>query len=142
MYFIIYIFICFHSSLICGPSRILWIWRILHLHPHLCAVRKPLSQHLFTVIKPHLLRRKTLCTFSNHHLRIKPCLLKFPDSLRFCPCRFVTPNHKSDLDTTPRTPTPFKNAMEKYGPLRPLVRYLQSMNLHVVTSNCCHRPSV
>lgn len=33
---------------------------------------------------------------------------------------FITPNHKSDLDTTPRTPTPFKNAMEKYGPLRPL----------------------
>ncbi|TRY97808.1 hypothetical protein DNTS_008294 [Danionella cerebrum] len=34
--------------------------------------------------------------------------------------RFITPNHKSDLDTTPRTPTPFKNALEKYGPLRPL----------------------
>ncbi|XP_016087079.1 myb-related protein B-like [Sinocyclocheilus grahami] len=33
---------------------------------------------------------------------------------------FITPNHKSDLDTTPRTPTPFKNALEKYGPLRPL----------------------
>ncbi|XP_064161395.1 v-myb avian myeloblastosis viral oncogene homolog-like 2b isoform X2 [Anguilla rostrata] len=33
---------------------------------------------------------------------------------------FITPNHKSDFDTTPRTPTPFKNAMEKYGPLRPL----------------------
>lgn len=33
---------------------------------------------------------------------------------------FVTPNHKSDLYTTPRTPTPFKNAMEKYGPLQPL----------------------
>ncbi|XP_034724376.1 v-myb avian myeloblastosis viral oncogene homolog-like 2b [Etheostoma cragini] len=33
---------------------------------------------------------------------------------------FVTPNHKSDLCTTPRTPTPFKNAMEKYGPLQPL----------------------
>uniref|UniRef100_A0A674E595 V-myb avian myeloblastosis viral oncogene homolog-like 2b n=1 Tax=Salmo trutta TaxID=8032 RepID=A0A674E595_SALTR len=33
---------------------------------------------------------------------------------------FITPNHKSNLDTTPRTPTPFKNAMEKYGPLRPL----------------------
>ncbi|XP_041837583.1 v-myb avian myeloblastosis viral oncogene homolog-like 2b isoform X2 [Melanotaenia boesemani] len=33
---------------------------------------------------------------------------------------FVTPNHKSDLCTTPRTPTPFKNAMEKYGPLKPL----------------------
>ncbi|KAJ8385338.1 hypothetical protein AAFF_G00190540 [Aldrovandia affinis] len=33
---------------------------------------------------------------------------------------FITPNHKSDFDITPRTPTPFKNAMEKYGPLRPL----------------------
>ncbi|XP_029630531.1 v-myb avian myeloblastosis viral oncogene homolog-like 2b [Salmo trutta] len=33
---------------------------------------------------------------------------------------FITPNHKSNLDTTPRTPTPFKNAMEKYGPLRPM----------------------
>lgn len=33
---------------------------------------------------------------------------------------FITPNHKSDLCTTPRTPTPFKNAMEKYGPLQPL----------------------
>uniref|UniRef100_A0AAY4EIV6 Uncharacterized protein n=1 Tax=Denticeps clupeoides TaxID=299321 RepID=A0AAY4EIV6_9TELE len=33
---------------------------------------------------------------------------------------FITPNHKSDLDNMPRTPTPFKNAMEKYGPLRPL----------------------
>ncbi|KAG5274767.1 hypothetical protein AALO_G00139910 [Alosa alosa] len=33
---------------------------------------------------------------------------------------FITPNHKSNLDANPRTPTPFKNAMEKYGPLRPL----------------------
>ncbi|XP_023662130.1 v-myb avian myeloblastosis viral oncogene homolog-like 2b isoform X1 [Paramormyrops kingsleyae] len=33
---------------------------------------------------------------------------------------FITPNHKSDMDITPRTPTPFKNALEKYGPLRPL----------------------
>ncbi|KAG9353321.1 hypothetical protein JZ751_017898 [Albula glossodonta] len=33
---------------------------------------------------------------------------------------FITPNHKSDFDNTPRTPTPFKNAMEKYGPLQPL----------------------
>ncbi|XP_060897386.1 v-myb avian myeloblastosis viral oncogene homolog-like 2b isoform X2 [Labrus mixtus] len=32
---------------------------------------------------------------------------------------FVTPNHKSELCTTPRTPTPFKNAMEKYA-LMPL----------------------
>lgn len=35
---------------------------------------------------------------------------------------FITPNHKADLDRTPRTPTPFKNALEKYGPIRPLVR--------------------
>ncbi|XP_037107525.1 v-myb avian myeloblastosis viral oncogene homolog-like 2b [Syngnathus acus] len=33
---------------------------------------------------------------------------------------FVTPNRKSELYMMPRTPTPFKNAMEKYGPLRPL----------------------
>ncbi|CAN9512577.1 unnamed protein product [Ophioblennius macclurei] len=33
---------------------------------------------------------------------------------------FVTPNHKSELCTTPRTPTPFKNAMEKYGALQVL----------------------
>lgn len=33
---------------------------------------------------------------------------------------FITPNHKADLDRTPRTPTPFKNALEKYGPIRPL----------------------
>ncbi|XP_077583129.1 v-myb avian myeloblastosis viral oncogene homolog-like 2b [Stigmatopora nigra] len=33
---------------------------------------------------------------------------------------FVTPNHKAEISTMPRTPTPFKNAMEKYGPLQPL----------------------
>ncbi|XP_062842774.1 v-myb avian myeloblastosis viral oncogene homolog-like 2b isoform X2 [Trichomycterus rosablanca] len=33
---------------------------------------------------------------------------------------FITPNHKADLDRMPRTPTPFKNALEKYGPIRPL----------------------
>uniref|UniRef100_A0AAZ3PRI2 V-myb avian myeloblastosis viral oncogene homolog-like 2b n=1 Tax=Oncorhynchus tshawytscha TaxID=74940 RepID=A0AAZ3PRI2_ONCTS len=37
-----------------------------------------------------------------------------------CASKFITPNHKSNLDTTPRTPTPFKNAMEKYGSLRPM----------------------
>ncbi|XP_027010595.1 v-myb avian myeloblastosis viral oncogene homolog-like 2b isoform X2 [Tachysurus fulvidraco] len=31
---------------------------------------------------------------------------------------FITPNHKADLDRTPRTPTPFKNALEKYGTIR------------------------
>lgn len=38
--------------------------------------------------------------------------------------RFVTPNHKSELCSTPRTPTPFKSAMEKYGQLHPLVSIL------------------
>ncbi|XP_028667934.1 v-myb avian myeloblastosis viral oncogene homolog-like 2b [Erpetoichthys calabaricus] len=33
---------------------------------------------------------------------------------------FITPNHNSEMHTTPQTPTPFKTAMEKYGPLRPL----------------------
>ncbi|XP_068598934.1 v-myb avian myeloblastosis viral oncogene homolog-like 2b [Brachionichthys hirsutus] len=33
---------------------------------------------------------------------------------------FVTPNRKSEFCSTPRTPTPFKSAMEKYGPLQPL----------------------
>ncbi|XP_048354176.1 myb-related protein B [Sphaerodactylus townsendi] len=33
---------------------------------------------------------------------------------------FVTPDQKYATDNTPRTPTPFKNALEKYGPLRPL----------------------
>nr|XP_056700848.1 myb-related protein B [Euleptes europaea] len=33
---------------------------------------------------------------------------------------FVTPDQKYAADNTPRTPTPFKNALEKYGPLRPL----------------------
>lgn len=37
--------------------------------------------------------------------------------------RFVTPNHKSEFCSTPRTPTPFKSAMEKYGPLQPLVSF-------------------
>ncbi|XP_030067637.1 myb-related protein B isoform X2 [Microcaecilia unicolor] len=31
---------------------------------------------------------------------------------------FITPNHM--MDTTPHTPTPFKNALEKYGPIKPL----------------------
>ncbi|KAM4032132.1 myb-related protein B isoform 2-T2 [Anomaloglossus baeobatrachus] len=33
---------------------------------------------------------------------------------------FVTPNHKCLGDNTPHTPTPFKNALEKFGSLRPL----------------------
>lgn len=38
------------------------------------------------------------------------------------PGRFVTPDQKYSMDNTPHTPTPFKNALEKYGPLKPLVR--------------------
>ncbi|XP_048205411.1 myb-related protein B isoform X2 [Perognathus longimembris pacificus] len=34
--------------------------------------------------------------------------------------RFVTPDQKYSMDNTPHTPTPFKNALEKYGPLKPL----------------------
>uniref|UniRef100_A0A670K4Y4 MYB proto-onco like 2 n=1 Tax=Podarcis muralis TaxID=64176 RepID=A0A670K4Y4_PODMU len=33
---------------------------------------------------------------------------------------FVTPDQKYITDNTPHTPTPFKNALEKYGPIRPL----------------------
>ncbi|KAG8513376.1 Myb-related protein B, partial [Galemys pyrenaicus] len=33
---------------------------------------------------------------------------------------FVTPDQKCSEDNTPHTPTPFKNALEKYGPLKPL----------------------
>ncbi|XP_075384845.1 myb-related protein B [Tenrec ecaudatus] len=33
---------------------------------------------------------------------------------------FVTPDQKCARDSTPHTPTPFKNALEKYGPLKPL----------------------
>lgn len=33
---------------------------------------------------------------------------------------FVTPDQKYSVDNTPHTPTPFKNALEKYGPLKPL----------------------
>lgn len=50
-----------------------------------------------------------------NYLFVTPCLFVL---LLF---RFVTPNHKSELCSTPRTPTPFKNALEKYGPLQPLV---------------------
>ncbi|NXS29189.1 MYBB protein, partial [Pomatostomus ruficeps] len=33
---------------------------------------------------------------------------------------FVTPDQTYVVDNTPHTPTPFKNALEKYGPIRPL----------------------
>ncbi|XP_006498938.1 myb-related protein B isoform X2 [Mus musculus] len=32
----------------------------------------------------------------------------------------VLPDQKYSMDNTPHTPTPFKNALEKYGPLKPL----------------------
>lgn len=33
---------------------------------------------------------------------------------------FITPNHRYVMENHPHTPTPFKNAMEKLGPLKPL----------------------
>ncbi|NXT97710.1 MYBB protein, partial [Buphagus erythrorhynchus] len=33
---------------------------------------------------------------------------------------FVTPDQTYVVDNTPHTPTPFKNALEKYGPIKPL----------------------
>lgn len=43
--------------------------------------------------------------------------------------RFVTPDQKYVVDNTPHTPTPFKNALEKYGPIRPLVSIGQVCSL-------------
>ena len=66
---------------------------------------------------------------SSHSLFIsndQPIILRLQINCVLYSCRFVTPNHKSDLCTTPRTPTPFKNAMEKYGPLQPLVSICDS----------------
>lgn len=48
--------------------------------------------------------------------------------------RFVTPNHKSEFCSTPRTPTPFKSAMEKYGPLQPLVSIFTRAATRMATS--------
>ncbi|EDL06316.1 myb-related protein B [Mus musculus] len=36
------------------------------------------------------------------------------------PSSEVLPDQKYSMDNTPHTPTPFKNALEKYGPLKPL----------------------
>lgn len=44
-----------------------------------------------------------------------------PSSFPLSTARFVTPDQKYVVDNTPHTPTPFKNALEKYGPIRPLV---------------------
>ncbi|PKU29306.1 hypothetical protein llap_20390 [Limosa lapponica baueri] len=43
-----------------------------------------------------------------------------PSSFPLSAARFVTPDQKYVVDNTPHTPTPFKNALEKYGPIRPL----------------------
>lgn len=43
--------------------------------------------------------------------------------------RFVTPDQTYVVDNTPHTPTPFKNALEKYGPIRPLVITGQGVGL-------------
>ena len=45
------------------------------------------------------------------------------------PGRFVTPDQKYSMDNTPHTPTPFKNALEKYGPLKPLVCAMVAVTL-------------
>lgn len=66
---------------------------------------------------PATVRREEVLHHSTYIIFIKSSLAKMLFSHRF-----VTPNHKSELCTLPRTPTPFKSAMEKYGPLRPLVR--------------------
>ena len=49
------------------------------------------------------------------------------------PGRFVTPDQKYSRDSTPHTPTPFKNALEKYGPLKPLVRGMAGLVLQPFT---------
>lgn len=49
-------------------------------------------------------------------------LLSFAELPPLARGRFVTPDQKYSMDNTPHTPTPFKNALEKYGPLKPLVR--------------------
>lgn len=51
------------------------------------------------------------------------------------PDRFVTPDQKYSMDNTPHTPTPFKNALEKYGPLKPLVCAMVAVTLCGVDSS-------
>lgn len=58
------------------------------------------------------------------YLHLNPLLdwkFRTLNSPSFCNFRFVTPDQKYVADNTPHTPTPFKNALEKYGPLRTLV---------------------
>lgn len=47
--------------------------------------------------------------------------LNQPSELSPCVFRFVTPDQKYIAENMPHTPTPFKNALETYGPMRPLV---------------------
>ncbi|KAM4032133.1 myb-related protein B isoform 3-T3 [Anomaloglossus baeobatrachus] len=50
---------------------------------------------------------------------------------------FVTPNHKCLGDNTPHTPTPFKNALEKFGSLRPLPQTCESfLSMSLNESSC------
>lgn len=86
----------------------------------------------FAVLPPHKLnqlrsRFQTVnstfmdCFFC--HLSESSLVFKNDSALLFCMYvfRFVTPDQKYKADNTPHTPTPFKNALEKYGPIRPLV---------------------
>lgn len=52
------------------------------------------------------------------------------------PGRFVTPDQKYSMDNTPHTPTPFKNALEKYGPLKPLVGGVAGPALQLFMITC------
>ncbi|XP_073411431.1 myb-related protein B isoform X2 [Dendrobates tinctorius] len=50
---------------------------------------------------------------------------------------FVTPNHKFLGDNAPHTPTPFKNALEKFGSLRPLPQTCESfLSMSLNESSC------
>jgi len=60
-----------------------------------------------------------------------------PSSFPLSAPRFVTPDQKYVVDNTPHTPTPFKNALEKYGPIRPLVSVGQVCHLLGQKCNEC-----